>query len=107
MALTMCELKSIHAVLKDLGVQYTQPIDLHCDNQAAIYIAVNHVFHERTKYIEIDCHNVRDAVQDGFVRTQKVGTKYQLADILTKALGRREFKKILVKLSTCNPHAPT
>nr|GEW23408.1 retrovirus-related Pol polyprotein from transposon TNT 1-94 [Tanacetum cinerariifolium]GEW75783.1 retrovirus-related Pol polyprotein from transposon TNT 1-94 [Tanacetum cinerariifolium] len=31
-------------------------VDLKCDNQAAIYIAANHVFHAKTKQIEVDSH---------------------------------------------------
>lgn len=106
MSKTVRELKWLRQVFLDLGVTHPSPMDLHCDNQAALYIDANPVFHERTKHVEIDCHTVRDAVQDGTITTRKVHTKDQLADIFTKALGRREFEAIIVKLGTCNPHAP-
>lgn len=54
-------------LLEELGVSNLQPITLHCDNQSAIHIAKNPVFHERTKHIEIDCHFTRDKVLEGLI----------------------------------------
>ena len=47
---------------------FRQPelMPMHCDNQFVIYIAQNHVFHERTKNIEVDCYRVRDAWTNDF-----------------------------------------
>ena len=59
MASTSCELIWLKYLLFDLGIKHDQPISMFCDNQVAMHIAANPVFHERTKHIEVDCHYVR------------------------------------------------
>jgi histone deacetylase 1/2 len=52
----------ISSLLKELGVtQRCAPV-LWCDNLGATYLTANHVFHARTKHIEIDFHFVRERV---------------------------------------------
>nr|GEY07236.1 hypothetical protein [Tanacetum cinerariifolium] len=52
MATTSCEMVWLKRLLNNLGCTCSTPMTLFCDNQAAIHIAANPVFHERTKYIE-------------------------------------------------------
>lgn len=40
----------------DLGVKVKTPVAFCCDSKAAIYIADNLVFYERTKHTERDYH---------------------------------------------------
>ena len=61
MAQTSAELTWIHALLTELQVPFTTPV-LFCDNQSAVSIAHNLVFHSCTKHMEIDVFFVREKV---------------------------------------------
>nr|CBL94171.1 Reverse transcriptase (RNA-dependent DNA pol [Malus domestica] len=54
MASTTCELIWLKGLLSDLRFQTRQPMSMYCDNQVAMHIASNPVFHERRKHIEVD-----------------------------------------------------
>ena len=90
------ELIWIINLLRDLGIETTTPITMHCDNQAAIHIASNSVFHERTKHIEVDCHKLRQAVEKllpCYTRSED-----QLADIFTKGASTKACESIHPRL---------
>ena len=98
MALTCCEVTWLLTLLKDLGLKDIDPVTLHCDNQAAIHIAANPVFHARTKHIEVDCHFVRDKVKEGVVKPSYIHTSKQVADVFTKVLTSEQHHQLLHKL---------
>ena len=85
MAIVTSEILWLIALFKTFGVHYTQPIYLYCDSKAALCIAANPVYHERTKHVEVDCHFIREKIQAGAIKTFHIPTRHQIADFFTKA----------------------
>lgn len=91
MAVTTCELKLLKYLLCSLGVLHSGFTRLFCDSHFALHITQNHVFDDRTKRIEVDCHFVMDELQNGNISTAYVPIGNQLADVLKKVVGRQQF----------------
>ena len=105
-ALSSCEAEYIAAatascqgvwlarLLGELRGEEAGTVILKIDNQSAIQLSRNPVFHDQSKHIDVKFHYIRECVEEGRVEVEPIDTKAQLADILTKALGRDQFAKL-------------
>jgi hypothetical protein len=78
--------------LTDMQVEYDEPIPIYCDNISAIIISKNLVIHSKTKHIPTNYHFLHEQVVENNIKVEYVGTKEQVADILTKLLPREAFE---------------
>ena len=106
MASTTCELVWLKTLLFDLMVLHPKHIILYYDNQVALHITRNLVFHERTKHIKIDCHYVRENFHSNLMSIH-ISTQHQIVDIFTKALGKELFHHVVCKLGITDLLDPT
>ena len=87
----LCEAIWLRKLLVNLFKRRMEATRVLCDNQSCIKLSKNPIFHDRSKHIDIWCHFVRDCVQRGVVQLSYIPTGAQVANILTKALGRTKF----------------
>jgi len=106
LAAASCELQWILYVLQDLQIPCVKTPVIDCDNQSALHIAANPVFHERTKHLEIDCHIVREKLQSNILILLPISSKDHIADFFTKALLPRPVNKLLSKLEMIDIYQP-
>lgn len=108
MAVEVAEITWLIGLFSEIGVKVAHPITVMSDSKAAIQIASNLIFHERTKHIEIDCHFIRGKIKEGLIRTVFVRTEEQQADLLTKGLSKAQHYYLMGKLGVLNIlHPPT
>ncbi|KAL1173043.1 hypothetical protein V6Z11_A05G387800 [Gossypium hirsutum] len=77
----------LRKLLHDLNENQCDPTKIMVDNQSAVAIAKNPVFHGKIKHFKIKFHFVREAEQSKEVSLVHCCSQDQLADILTKPLG--------------------
>nr|GEU76349.1 retrovirus-related Pol polyprotein from transposon TNT 1-94 [Tanacetum cinerariifolium] len=65
---------------------------------SAIAISCNPVQHSRTKHIHTRYHLIKEQVKNGIIELYFVRTKYQLADMFTKALPEDRFKYLVRRI---------
>ncbi|GKE33116.1 hypothetical protein Tco_1452438, partial [Tanacetum coccineum] len=70
--------------LLDYGYNFMKT-KIHVDNESAICVVKNHVYHSKTKHIEIRHHFIRDSYEKKLIEMVKIHTNYNVADLLTKA----------------------
>jgi hypothetical protein len=85
-------------VVDDLFDLEMEATTILCDNQSCIKMTENHVFHDRSKHIEIRYHYICDMVQRGALKLQYVSMDEQVVDVLTKPLSHVKFEHFRDKL---------
>jgi hypothetical protein len=65
------------------------------DNQGAGQLSKNHVFHNRTKHVDIRHHFIREAVEREDIKVEYLPTDQMPADVLTKGLSSPKQNKCI------------
>jgi hypothetical protein len=81
-------------LLSDITGEKTAAPDLKVDNMSATALTKNPIFHDRSKHIATRYHYIKECVDGGTIIISYTPTASQLADILTKALGRVRFQEL-------------
>lgn len=93
-AATACQAIWLKGLLSDLTGGKEETVTLRVDNQSAIALIKNPVFHGRSKHINTRFHFIREYVERGEIKVEHVPGTEQKADILTKALPRIKFEEM-------------
>ncbi|GJZ73111.1 zinc finger, CCHC-type containing protein [Tanacetum coccineum] len=81
----------LKCLLIELGVNLRSMV-MNCDNQSAIHLSRNAMFHERTKHINVRYHFIREIVKSKEIEVAKIGAKDNAADAFTKVVPGPKFK---------------
>ena len=81
--------------MDELGYYKQEKFPTYSDNNGALLLAKNPIFHERTKHISVKYHYIRDLIEKGIIDLIYINTLEQKADGLTKALERVKYKTFL------------
>ena len=91
---TVQEALYLSKLMKDLLPSLAfEPVKINGDNQGAIALTQKPIQHERSKYIDIRYHFVRDYVLKKKVMIEYVPTELNIADLMTKPCSKIKLRK--------------
>jgi hypothetical protein len=96
------ELMWIRFIVGEIARPLTSPTTLYCDNQSAIALTRDGVYHARSKHIDVRFMFIRDAASRDLIKLDYCPTNEMTADIFTKALARPKFEYFT---ANCGLHA--
>ena len=88
----------IKALLEELGFYNQNKFPIYTDNNGALLLAKNPIFHERTKHIAVRYHYIRDLIIKGIIDLNYIPSKDQKSDGLTKPLDKVKFNNFLIQI---------
>jgi hypothetical protein len=83
----------LRELLANLDFPMTEATIIYEDNQAALQLSVDPIAQQRTKHIAVRYHKIRELVAQRIIDMVSISTQEQVADLLTKALGRVTHRK--------------
>ena len=92
----------LRKILIDLNLEQKVNTEIFVDNQAAIAISRNPVFHGKTKHFNIKLFFLREVQQIGEVKLIYCKSECQVADMFTKPLSASRFKDLRDKFGVCS-----
>ena len=98
LASTVVELAWLCTLFKELKLFLPHVPILWCDNNSAIALTSNPVFHSRTKHIEVDYHYVRGCVLRSTLGVKFISSRDNFTNIFTKPLPGPHFLVLRSKL---------
>ncbi|XP_062188830.1 uncharacterized protein LOC133892108 [Phragmites australis] len=94
-------------LLSDIGGDDPKAPVLKVDNKGAISLCQNPMFHNRSKHIDTQYHNIRECIEGGKISIEFASSEEQLADVLTKLLGYVKFLELCPKIAVVEIDFPS
>ena len=102
----ICDAIWIKRSFEDLKISMSLLMKIYCDNKVVIPIAHNPILHDRTKYIEVDKHFIKEKIENVLICVSYVPSAQQVANILTKGLHKGQFELLVNKLAMEDIYKP-
>ena len=90
----------LKGIVSELLGRYVKA-NLMCDSQSAIHLTKNHAHHERTQYIDVRYHFIREILEKEEVNLIKVAGEENVTDMFIKAVPLSKLQHCLKLLNVC------